>query len=81
MGVSLEAWKQKVLAANPGASFTEEDGTGKTYDGETGDWVAHTGPDMQADVVGVYIPGEEWGWYLKDGDSFDAVTDTPEFPG
>ena len=53
--MNLETWKAFVLAAYPKAQFTEEDGSGKTY-GDIGDWTAHTGPDMQADVKGVFVP-------------------------
>jgi hypothetical protein len=52
--MTLDAWKSAVKEAwGAKVTFTLEDGTGKTY-GEEGDWTAHTGPDMQADVVGVY---------------------------
>lgn len=77
MAITLEQWKQKVLGQHPTAEFTLEDGSGVSY-GEEGDWTAHTGPDMQADVVGVYNP-ESGGWYLKGDDMLDAETDLPEF--
>ncbi len=51
--LTVEDWKSEVLKKHPMAKFTKEDGSGKTY-GEEGDWTAHTGPDMQADVVGVH---------------------------
>lgn len=51
--LTLDQWKTKVLTYHPTAMFTVEDGTGRTY-GDVGEWTAHTGPDMQADVVGVY---------------------------
>lgn len=51
--LTVAQWKEKVLASFPDAQFTQEDGSGKTY-GEVGGWTAHTGPDMQADVVGIY---------------------------
>lgn len=79
MAISLDAWKAKVLEHHPRAEFTLEDGTGKTY-GDEGQTTAHTGPDMQADVVGCYVPEGEWGWYWKDGQSYDAETDEPESP-
>lgn len=53
--VDIEMWKSEILKDHPNAKFTKEDGSGKTY-GEEGDWTAHTGPDMQADVVGVFTP-------------------------
>lgn len=43
----------KVKARFPKVEFTQEDGSGCTY-GEIGEWTAAIGPDMQADVVGVY---------------------------
>ena len=65
-----QRWRQRVLEAHPTAQFTKEDGTGKTY-GDVGDWVAHVGPDMQADVVGVYT--KEYAWYTDaDGNEVDA---------
>jgi hypothetical protein len=55
--MDFEAWKSAILAAYPSAKFTQEDGSGNTY-GEMKDWTAHTGPDMQADVVGFYTAEE-----------------------
>ena len=60
-----ETWKTLVRCRYPTAQITVEDGTGKTY-GEVGDLTAHTGPDMQADVVGTYSPGQG-GWVSKPG--------------
>ncbi len=54
---TLDQWKQETTDAYPTVQFTQEDGSGRTY-GEVGDWTAHVGPDMQADVVGVYVPRE-----------------------
>jgi hypothetical protein len=51
--LSVSEWQEKVRARFPKAEFTQEDGSGCTY-GEIGEWTAATGPDMQADVVGVY---------------------------
>lgn len=52
--MKVEAWRELVQQHYPTtAQFTQEDGTGNTY-GELGDWVAHIGPDMQADIVGVH---------------------------
>lgn len=50
---SLEDWKLIIKVAYPHAEFVLETGAGETY-GEEGEWTAVTGPDMQADVVGVY---------------------------
>lgn len=52
-GTTLQEWQAIVRRRYPMVQFTLEDGTGRTY-GELGQWTAHTGPDMQADVVGVY---------------------------
>lgn len=49
-------WQAAVRSHHPTARFTLEDGSGRTY-GEEGEWTAHTGPDMQAHVVGTYVPG------------------------
>lgn len=61
--LTLDQWKDAVrahaLGRNQKIQFTLEDGTGKTY-GDIGDWTAHTGPDMQDDVVGVYTPTVWW---------------------
>lgn len=70
LSLSLQQWKDKVLALHPHAQFTVEPPNGSpnrgaTY-GEPGDWVAHTGPDMQADVVGVFVPGDECWWLVND---------------
>lgn len=51
--LSVSEWQSKVHERFPKAEFTQEDGSGCTY-GEIGEWTAATGPDMQADVVGVY---------------------------
>lgn len=56
--LSLEQWKAAVVREyGSNVQFTVEDGFGKTY-GDVGNWTAHTGPDMQADVVGCYVPGD-----------------------
>ncbi len=55
--MNLAEWKAAVTAKHPSAEFTCEDGSGRSY-GDVGEWTAHTGPDMQADVVGVFVPGE-----------------------
>lgn len=52
-GTTLQEWQAIVRRRYPMVQFTLEDGTGRTY-GELGQWTAHTGPDMQADVIGVY---------------------------
>lgn len=52
-GSTLQEWQAIIRRRYPTVQFTLEDGTGRTY-GELGQWTAHTGPDMQADVVGVY---------------------------
>lgn len=57
--MNIDSWKKAVLEKHPTAEFTEEDGTGKTY-GEVGDVTAHTGPDLQADVVGVFSINNEF---------------------
>jgi hypothetical protein len=57
--LTLEKWKAEVKRVHPKAVFTIEDGSGKTY-GEKGDWTAHTGKDMQADIVGVYTNSYCW---------------------
>jgi len=76
-------WRSKVLEVHPTAGFVTEDGTGKTY-GEPGDVVAYllrdnrvptnddVGPDMQDDVVGIWIPGD-FCWYEN------AHGEQPEF--
>jgi hypothetical protein len=48
----------------PSAKFVKETGNLETY-GEVGTWTATTGPDMQADVVGVFVP--------KDIDPFCSI--------
>jgi hypothetical protein len=53
MAFTYTRWKILVREIHPQVQFTQEDGSCKTY-GEFGDWTAHTGPDMQADVVGVF---------------------------
>jgi hypothetical protein len=53
--MNIDQWRTRVLELHPTAQFTQEDGTGVTY-GEKGSWTAHTGPDMQADIVGVFVP-------------------------
>ena len=64
--LTFEAWKDLVLTKHPQAQFTKETGAGETY-GELGDWTAHVGPDMQADVVGAYVTGEFCSVYDEDG--------------
>lgn len=62
----FEAWKAAVLRRYPTARFTVDDG--QTY-GDIGDWTAHVGPDMQADVVGVYVLEDERGTvFLPEGE-------------
>ncbi len=74
MALSLADWKSLVSKKHPKAKFTKENGSGKTY-GEKGDWCAHTGPDMQADVVGVYSLGNEFCSVIgKDGDEVEYDT-------
>lgn len=51
--LSVSEWQALVRARFPKADFVQEDGSGCTY-GEIGEWTATIGPDMQADVVGVY---------------------------
>lgn len=46
-------WKAWVTSLHPTAKFLKETGSGETYV-HVGDWVGHTGPDMQADCVGVW---------------------------
>jgi len=57
MTETLEQWKQRIRQRYSSVQFTREDGSGKTY-GSVGDWTAHTGFDMQADVVSTYVEGE-----------------------
>ena len=54
---TLRQWEIRVLQSFPEAVFTLETGAGETY-GEPGSTTAHTGPDLQADVVGVFVPGD-----------------------
>lgn len=61
MRLTFTAWETGVLARFPKAQFTLEDGSGKTY-GEAGDWAAHTGPDMQADIVGGFHGRDDYAW-------------------
>jgi hypothetical protein len=69
--VTLEKWKVKVASACPKGTvrFTEENGTGTI--------VAHTGPDMQADVVGTYSTNEgTWTLYYhgyEEGSTEDVL--------
>ena len=70
--ISLAVWRQFVLAHNPAAVFVTEDGSGKTY-GELGDVIAAIGPDMQADVVGVFTAEADFCWYS------DSDGTMPEF--
>lgn len=58
--MTLDEWRTKIMAAHPTAQITRETGAGETYEGEVGDYTAHTGPDMQADVVGGYYYGYRW---------------------
>lgn len=51
--MNLLEWALRVEDQHPNAQFTIEDGTHKTY-GPVGSITAHIGPDMQADVVGVF---------------------------
>ncbi len=67
--VSLTDWKAEITRLHPTARFTLETGAGETY-GEEGDWTAHTGPDMQADVVGVWCP---YGDYVSVWDPVDTA--------
>lgn len=69
MDFTFEDWKQTVLSHHPTAQFTEETGAGETY-GEIGEWVAHIGPDMQADVVGVFTT-EGYCSVLENGEYID----------
>jgi hypothetical protein len=67
--LTLEQWKAEVLAWNVTAKFTveppeDDPESGRTY-GEPGDCTAHVGPDMQADVVGVYTAEGYW-WYTRE---------------
>lgn len=65
--MNFDQWRARVLELHPTAQFTLEDGSSKTY-GELGGWTAHTGPDMQADVVGIFnTPGSESAKTLKNG--------------
>ena len=53
--LSFEEWRSELVLRFPNVRFVKETGAGETY-GEEGSWTAATGPDMQADVVGVYVP-------------------------
>lgn len=64
--LSLKEWQAEVKKQHPNAKFTREDGSGKTY-GDQGDWTAHTGNDMQADVVGTFTATACW-IARRDGD-------------
>ena len=55
MNLTLEQWKSAVKAKYPKAKLTKGGGYGSA-----GDWTAHTGPDMQADVVGVVSKENEF---------------------
>ncbi len=70
--LNLNEWKDRVLTFHLNAQFTCEDGSGVTY-GDLGQWMAHIGPDMQADIVGVYIPR---GTAVEPEVPFCAVFDT-----
>ena len=59
--IEFDNYDQWYASFVDGVQFTVEDGTGNTY-GEEGDVTAHIGPDMQADVVGVWMPEDEFGW-------------------
>jgi hypothetical protein len=54
-GLTYAEWRAYVLRKYPTAELTLDTGKGETY-GEAGSTTAHIGPDMQADVVGVYVP-------------------------
>lgn len=70
--ISLQAWKHEVTKVYQKAKFTQDTGRGNTY-GTKGDWTAHTGPDMQADVVGVYAYSTESCWWFVGGEEPDVV--------
>lgn len=73
---TVAQWKREVLKDHPEARFTKEDGEGSTY-GERGDWTAHTGPDMQSDVVGTYSPnGDFASVFSKSGEERNYITKT-----
>lgn len=72
---TLVKWKELVLSRFPNATITQEDGRGNTY-GDVGDWTAHTGPDMQVDVVGVFTQAGYCSvWDVDLGDFTDLVSD------
>jgi hypothetical protein len=57
--MTVQRWMELVKSVYPDAKFTLEDGTGLTY-GDENDYTAHIGPDMQADVVGVFTTDGYW---------------------
>jgi hypothetical protein len=76
--ITFEQWKYEITAAHGvGTIFTYEDGSGISY-GEPGDWTAHTGPDMQADVVGVFSPEND---YCNFGEYDGLISACPEPEG
>ncbi len=72
--MSFEKWRAEVLKLHKNAKFTYEDGSGPTY-GDEGDWAAHTGPDMQADVIGAYSWQNDVCWIDDHGDFVEYGTE------
>ncbi len=66
-------WELRVRKHYPIVKFTTEDGSGNTYL-EKGSVMAHVGPDMQADVVGVFVPNEFWNVWSPDGLVTERIT-------
>lgn len=58
---SEEQFRSSLALHQPKAKIVVETGAGETY-GEVGTLTAVTGPDMQADVVGIFDPAQKWGW-------------------
>ncbi len=56
-------FRRLVASEHPRAVIVIEDGSGITYV-EIGSLTAVIGPDMQSDVVGVFVPEDDWGWIL-----------------
>ena len=68
MKLTLDQWKSQVKAKYPKVKLTHGGGYGSSSD-----WTAHVGPDMQADVVGVF--SKENGFYSigrQEGKAKDA---------
>jgi hypothetical protein len=76
--LTFDAWRRLIVTKYPAVQFTQESGKGETY-GEPGDWVAHTGSDMQLDVVGTFVPASHCAIYdaaTKSWTEFDVSRET-----